>query len=147
MREFYRNSKMAIINMQTMRYINLLDSASKVKTRKCFIYNNTIFFAVSANMVSKAIGPEAVNIKRIQEKLGKKVKIIKEAEGIWDAGRFVQDVVSPVKFKSLEIINGEILITAGSNQNKAALIGRNKRRLDELKIILKDMFGLELRVV
>tara|TARA_Y100000310_G_scaffold304248_1_gene343208 strand:+ start:9674 stop:9970 length:297 start_codon:yes stop_codon:yes gene_type:complete len=98
-------------------------------------------------MVSKAIGPEAVNIKRIQEKLGKKVKIIKEAEGIWDAGRFVQDVVSPVKFKSLEIINGEILITAGSNQNKAALIGRNKRRLDELKIILKDMFGLELRVV
>ena len=35
---------MAIINMQTMRYINLLDKASNVKTRKCFVYNNTIYF-------------------------------------------------------------------------------------------------------
>tara|TARA_Y100000310_G_scaffold331607_1_gene405458 strand:+ start:1744 stop:2160 length:417 start_codon:yes stop_codon:yes gene_type:complete len=138
---------MATINMQTMRYINLLDKASQVKTRSCFVYNGTIFFAVPKHLVSKAIGPAAINIKKIQEKLGKKIKVIKESEGPGDLQRFVSDVVTPVRFKNIEIKEGEIVITAGNSQNKASLIGRNKRRLDELKQILQDIYNLDLKIV
>ena len=67
---------MSIINMQTIRYINLLDRASNVKTSKCYTYNNAIIFAVPKNLVSKAIGPDASNVRLIQEKLGKRVRII-----------------------------------------------------------------------
>ena len=130
-----------------MRYINLLDRTSRVKTRKCFAYNNIVFFAVPRAMVSRAIGPDATNVKRIQENIGKRIKIISEARGVEDAKRFVEDVVNPVKFKSLEVRDNGIIITAGGTQNKAALLGRNKRRLIELNQILKDTFGMELRVV
>ena len=108
--------------MQTMRYINLLDRTAHVKTRKCFVYNNTIFFAVPRQFVSKAIGPDASNIRKIQESLGKKIKVIKEAGGYEDAENFVEDVVSPAKFKSFEVKDGAGIITAGNNQNKAILI-------------------------
>lgn len=138
---------MAIINMQTMRYINLLDRASKVKTSKCFVYNNAIVFAVPREKISKAIGPNANNIKYLQEQLGKRVKIIRQAEGISEAERFIQDLVSPVKFKSIEIGSGNIVITSGNNQNKASLIGRNKRRLEELQKIVKDSFGIDVRII
>ena len=133
--------------MQTMRYINLLDSTSHVKTRKCFVYNNTIFFAVPRKFISRAIGPDAVNIKKIQDKLGKKVRIIREAEDSNGAKQFVEDIVSPVKIKSFEVEGKTATLTAGSNQNKAILIGRNKRRLDELKQILQDICGFELRII
>jgi transcription antitermination factor NusA-like protein len=133
--------------MQTMRYINLLDKASQVKTKQCFIYNNIIFFAVPRALVSKAIGPSAVNVKRIQEHLGKRVKIIPAPNGIEDASRFVTDLVSPNKFKSLEIKDGNFVLTAGNNQNKAVLIGRNKRRMVELEVIIKDIFGLDLKII
>jgi NusA-like KH domain protein len=138
---------MAIINMQTMRYINLLDKASKVKTRKCFVYNGTIYFAVPRALMAKAIGPEASNIKRIQEKLGKKIKIIPEAIGLEDLEKFVNNVVNPVSFKNIEVKDNQVVVTAGGMQNKAALLGRNKTRYLELSQIIQDIFGKELRVI
>ncbi|MBI5797867.1 hypothetical protein HZA98_03100 [Candidatus Woesearchaeota archaeon] len=129
-----------------MRYINLLDRASHVKTRKCFMYNNMIIFAVPKVFISQAIGPDASHVRSIQEQIGKKVRIIEEAKGMEDASRFVSDVVAPLSFKSLETKEGMFVLTAGS-QSKAALIGRNKRRYDELQQILKDSFGLDLRIV
>ena len=132
--------------MQTMRYINLLDRASRVKTSKCFVYNNTIIFAVPREMISRAIGPAGINVRDIQEKLGKKVKVVSEVSEISDAERFVRDIVSPLRFKSLELKDSVFVLTAGS-ESKAALIGRNRRRLDELNQILKDTFGKEVRII
>ena len=138
---------MAIIDMRAMRYINLLDKVSHVRTRKCFIHNNTIFFAVDSRQVSKAIGPAASNIRRMQESVGLKIKIIKDAQGIADAKRFVEDIVSPIKIKSVEVKENEIIIISGNNQNKASLIGRNKRRFEELERVIKDFFGMGLRIL
>ncbi len=138
---------MTIIDMQTMRYINLLDKASHVKTSRCFVHNNTIFFAVRKAEISKAIGPAATNIRKMQDSLGKKVKIIRDVSDLDDLQRFVEDIVSPVKVKSVEIKDGVVIITAGSNQNKAILIGRNKRRYDELKRVIQDYFSLDLRII
>jgi transcription antitermination factor NusA-like protein len=137
---------MAVINMQTMRYINLLDKAASVRTTRCFVYNNTVYFAVPKNMVSRAIGPAASNVRKLQERLGKRVRIIREPEGLADAERFVKEIVEPVKFKSLEIKDGEFVLTAGGG-SKASLIGRGRRRLEELKIVCEDSFGMGLRIV
>jgi len=138
---------MAVISMQTIRYINLLDKTARVKTRKCFVHNNTIFFAVDKRQISRAIGPGAVNVKKMQNSTGKRIKIIEEADGVADVEKFIGNIVAPVKFKSLEIKDGEIVITAGSNQNKASLIGRDKRRYLELSKIVKDFFEMDLRIV
>jgi len=132
--------------MKLMRYINLLDRVSRVKTRKCFVYNNVILFAVPRVMISQAIGPGAYNVKRIQDQLGKRVRIISEPQGIADAPSFVSEVVSPVRFKSLDIKDGVFILNAGS-ASKAALIGRNKKRLEELQEIVKNNFGLDLKIV
>ena len=137
---------MTVLDLQIIRYINLLDNASKVKTTKCFTYNNTIFFAVPKSLMSKAIGPNAVNIRHIQEKLNKKVKIIAEPNGTESLARFVQDIVAPVRFVSIEVKEGVVNLNAGS-QSKAALIGRNRRREVELNQILKDNFNMELKIL
>ncbi|MEK6934215.1 MAG: hypothetical protein AABW75_05060 [Nanoarchaeota archaeon] len=138
---------MTVLDLQTIRYINLLDNTAKVKTRKCFVYNNAIIFAVTGPMILKAIGPNARNIRFIQEKLGKRIRIIKEASGVEDAERFVKDIVFPVNFKCLEIKDNSFVLTAGGIQSKAALIGRNKRRFDELRQVMKDTFNMDLKIV
>ena len=53
----------------------------------------------------------------------------------------------PIKFKSLEIRDKEMIISAGGTQNKAMLFGRNKMRFLELKKIVEDLFGLELKII
>jgi transcription antitermination factor NusA-like protein len=138
---------MGVIDMRAMRYINLLDKITRVKTRKCFIHNNVVFFAVSGDSVSKAIGPSASNIKLMQEKIGRKIKIIREENGFGDIKRFIEDIVAPIRLKSVEVKDGVIIITAGNNQNKATLIGRNKRRFLELKKVLHDFYNFDLRII
>jgi len=96
--------------------------------------------------MSKAIGNGGRNIKRINEILGRKIKVIPMPIGIADAKIFIQNIVEPVTFKDLEIKGYELILNAGS-QSKAALIGRNKRRLFEMQKIVKDFFGKNFRIV
>ena len=133
------------INMQDMRYLNLFAKTTGVSTRFCFRYNDFIIFSVPKELVSKAIGESGRNIKKLNEILGKKIKVVSAPKENRDVRKFVEDVISPVMFKDFEMNPREIIITAGS-QNKAALLGRNKRRLLELQKIAKDFFGKELRI-
>jgi transcription antitermination factor NusA-like protein len=109
-------------------------------------YNDTIIFCVPRDLVMRAVGENGRNAKRISEILQKKVKIIPSPRGLGDIRFFLENIVKPVMFKDLQIAGREVIMTAGS-QNKASLIGRNKRRLLELQKIVKDYFGKELRII
>jgi transcription antitermination factor NusA-like protein len=109
-------------------------------------YNRTIIFCVPKEFVNKAVGEEGRNVRRLSEVMGKRVRIIAVPRGIQDARGFIQTIVKPVMFKDLEVKENEILITAGNMQNKASLIGRDKKRFLELQKISKDFFGKDLRI-
>ena len=132
--------------MQDMRHLNLFGRITHISTRHCFTYNEHIIFSVPMALVSKAVGENGRNIKKLNEVLGKRVKVVPSPNGIQDAEKFVERVISPTQFRGLEVVDDGIIITAGS-QNKAALLGRNKRRLLELQKIVKNFFGKDLKIV
>ena len=105
-----------------------------------------IIFCVPRDFVSRAVGEQGRNIRTMNEILGKRIKIIPSPRGLQDARYFIENIVRPVTFKDLEINSNEIILTAGS-QSKAALIGRNKRRLLEMQKIIKDYFNKDFRIV
>ena len=86
-------------------------------------------------------------MKELQDKLKRRIRIIKEPNGIESVHSFVQSIVEPVRFKSVETNDNEIIITAGNKQRKAILFGRNKQRFEELKDIVSDFFKRELKIV
>lgn len=132
--------------MQHMRYLNLFESVTRIRTRFCFNYNEAIFFCVPRQLVSKAIGDGARNIRRLNEILGKKIRVVAIPEGEGSIKRFIEAIVNPVIFKDLAVNENEVIISA-STQSKAALIGRNKRRLLEMQKIMREFFGREFRIV
>lgn len=137
---------MAIIDMQTMRYINLFERIARVRATKCFVYNNMIYFAVPVKFFSKANGNNTSRM--ISEQLGKRVRIVKDSnDDINSVGRFIESVVSPASFEGFELQEGKYIITAGSRERAATLIGRNKARLNELNSIIQSYFGKEVKVV
>jgi transcription antitermination factor NusA-like protein len=93
-----------------------------------------------------ALGERGSNLKRISDIIKKRVRIIAKPNSIQDARAFIQAVVAPVEFKDLEMKDNEIILTAGM-QSKAALLGRNKRRLVEMQSIIKDFFDVEFKII
>jgi NusA-like KH domain protein len=134
------------INMQDIQHLNLFSEVTRINTRFCLEYNRTIIFCVPKEFVNRAVGEEGRNIRRLSEIMNKRVRVIAVPRGIQDARGFIQTIVKPIMFKDLEIKDNEMILTAGNMQNKASLIGRDKKRLLELQKICKDFFGKELRI-
>ncbi len=126
--------------------MNLFSQITKINTRFCFEYNRGIIFCVPRELVNRATGENGTNIKRVSEIIGKRAKVIPSPRGIYDVKSFIENIVYPVTFKGLEIKGNEMILTAGI-QSKAALIGRDKKRLLELQKIIKDYFGKELKII
>ena len=128
--------------MQFIRYANLFDKITKIRTNHCFEYNNTIVFVVPRKLVMRAIGPNNSNLEKLNKITRKKIKIVAIPEGREDLENFVSIIIRPIKFKGIEVRDNEAIITAGI-QNKASLIGRGKLRLEEMQNILEQYFGIK----
>ena len=142
--------------MRLMRYINLFGKISHVSTTDCFIYNNTIYFAVPKSLVYRAVGKHGENIKKLSELLRRKIRII-SIKKIYDLDKeqrkadlirdFVKEIVFPVEFNSYNFKEGVFSIS-GARESKAILIGRNRSREKELSEILQRTWGIkEFKVI
>lgn len=134
------------IDMQDMRYLNLFAKVTRVDTRHVIKYNDMLIFCVPKELISKAVGERGSNIRRMSEILGRRIKVVPLPQGIEHVKQFIQAIVSPVEFKGLEIKDNEIILNSGP-RSKAALLGRNKRRLLEMQKIIKDFFGKEFKII
>ena len=135
-----------VLDMQFIRYANLFNKITKIRTNHCFRYNDMIVFAVPRNFISQAIGIDNSNLRKLSNIIGKKIKVVPIPNGREDIENFVSVIVNPAKFKAIEIKDDEAVITANI-QSKAALIGRDKKRLEEMENILDQYFGIKkLRV-
>jgi|SRR3989344_1875512 len=131
-----------VLSMQFIRYANLFTRITRIKTNHCFEYNNAIVFAVPRNLVTRAIGSNNINLRKLSGIIGKKIKIVAIPNGREDIENFVSVITYPIRFKAIEINEDSAIINA-NNQSKASLIGRDKVRLEEMKNVLDQYFGIK----
>jgi len=131
-----------VLDMQFIRYANLFDKVTRIRTNHCFEYNNTIIFVVPRKFVMRAIGPNNSNLEKLNRLIRKKIKIVAIPNGREDIENFVSIITRPVKFKGIEVKDDEVIITAGI-QSKASLIGKGRSRLEEMQNILEQYFGIK----
>ncbi len=130
------------LDMKAIQNMNLFEKITGVKSRCCFTYNNTIIFVVPKHFMSKALGNNAANISNIGNRLNKKIRVIADPQGKHDLEGFVQAIIYPHDFKNILLENDELVIFS-LPRTKAALIGRNKSRIEELSNILEQFFGIK----
>lgn len=130
--------------MRTLRQLNLFSKITRVNTKYCFEYNNTIFFAVPKRLVNKALGEDLKNLNKIRSILNKRVKIIGEPKTIKDAKPFIEKI-SGATINELKV-DGDSIVVDATRTNKATLIGREKRRLKEMKKIIGTFFNKDFVV-
>ena len=71
-----------IIEMEDLMHLKLFESVTKISTRFTFMYNNILFFVVPKSSLSKAIGKDAVNVKKMSSIAKKRINHIQLAHEI-----------------------------------------------------------------
>ncbi|MBI2650026.1 NusA-like transcription termination signal-binding factor [Candidatus Woesearchaeota archaeon] len=131
-------------NSDSMKLITLFESMTGAKVRDC-IANEKLIFIVEENEMGRAIGKNGANIKRIENKLRKKIKLVEFSN---DVLQFVKNIVYPAEIVDVRQENDGIIIHAKDTHARAMLIGRERRNINHLRGIVRRYFDInEIKVM
>lgn len=136
----------AKLDIKKIQDMNLFEKTIHIKPKYCIEYNSILIFTVKKNDVTKAIGKDAINVKKLASKLNRRVKIVATPQSIKDLEKFIQVIIYPHQFKKLFLENNQLTILTAS-KDKAALIGRGKTRLIQLSKILLMLFDIKKVII
>lgn len=122
-----------------MGYISLFESLTGAKVKDC-IANGNIIFIVHENEMGKAIGKEGSNIKRVENALKKKIRLVEFNN---DVCQFVQNLIYPIRAKEIKEENGIVTIYGEDMKTKGMLIGRDRHNINSTADIVKRHFKVE----
>ncbi|MFP4118122.1 MAG: NusA-like transcription termination signal-binding factor [Candidatus Woesearchaeota archaeon] len=131
-----------------MKYMSIFESITHVSLRDCFMddVNNTLTFIVPPGKVGRALGKNAVNIRTLERKLNKKIKVAEYSE---DVKTFIKSLLLPLKVEGVsEIQEGIYQIEAPDQRTRSAVIGRSASNLRNLEKNVRRFFDVkEIKVV
>ena len=122
----------------------ILEKISRVPVKDCFQDDETIYFVVPPGMVGKAIGKGAVNIKKVQARLNKKIKIVEFNDNCL---MFVKKLIYPLKIETVVEEDGAIFIKDSNKKTKSLLIGRGGKNLKLLNRAVQRFFSKEVKIL
>ena len=128
----------------TMEFMSLFETLTRASVKDCFESDGQLVFIVNKGEIGKAIGKKAVNVKKLEGLLKKKIKIIEFSDEMLE---FVKNIVQPCKVKDIAEEEGSVTITAEDSYNRGLLIGRAAVNLRGYEKIVKRFFPIkELKV-
>jgi len=125
------------LDIEHIKYITLFEKITKVQPKDCILGKNSITFVISGQEIGKAIGKKAKNIKILEKKLNKKVKLVKFDK---DIIQFTGNLIYPFKNLDITYENDDIIISSSDTKTKGLLIGRNSQNLTRIENIIKRYF-------
>jgi len=124
---------------------SLMERITKARVKDCFTdEEGTIFFVVAPGELGKAIGKGASNIKRMQQELQRRIKVIEYND---DAIEFVKNIIYPLRVQSIITEQDAIVIKETNKKAKSLLIGRQARNLKLINRAVKRFFPYEVKVI
>jgi len=134
-----------VYDEKLMKYIALFESSTKVNVKDMFLINNILYCVVEKEDLKRAIGPNGAKIKRIENMVKKKIRILPYSS---DVKLFVKDLLYPFEVDKIEENDKIINIYCKESKTKGLLIGRERRNLLNFKEIIKRYFPVEdLKVI
>ena len=127
-----------------MKLMILFESMTGAKVKDC-IANEKLILIMEENEMGKAIGRNGINIKRMENNLKRKIKLVEFSN---DVLKFIKNIIYPIE--ALDIKNEDEIITihGKDTSSKAMLIGRERQNINHISSIVKRYFDIkEIRVI
>ncbi|MBN2420696.1 NusA-like transcription termination signal-binding factor [Candidatus Woesearchaeota archaeon] len=123
--------------METLGLMKLFENMTKAKIRDCIVDEEKIIFVVQEGELRKALGKGAENIKKLSEKLNKKVKIAEFADEML---ALIKNFINPLKVDEIYEENGIVILKSSEMRTKGIIIGRNAKNLRALENNIRRYF-------
>jgi len=125
---------MKTYNTKHIQYIKAFETLTNAEVKDCFEYHKRIAFIVKNGDLYKAIGKNAKNIKRVQKKLNKKIKVVEYSD---NTKTFIENVLKPLNVEAVEQDGETYTIIPEDERTKSIIIGRGGSHIELIRNIIK----------
>jgi N utilization substance protein A len=123
-----------------MLHMASFEKATKAEVKDFIELEDMLIFVVQPGNLFKAIGPKGANVKRLSEKLHKRIKIVEYNP---DLAMFIANMIHPLKADSIVQEGKIVTIMSDDTKTKGLLIGRNAQNLRQLEKVVKRYFDID----
>lgn len=118
-----------------LKTMTLFETVTRTRLKDCFIDNKQLLtFVVDELYIGKAIGKNAANVKRLENLLKRKIKIIAFNPS---PIKFIKNLIYPINAE-IDLQDQTIIIKGQDTKTKGMLIGRNQSNIkNNLEIVQK----------
>jgi len=132
-----------VYDAAVMQIISLFEHLTRAHVKDC-MNGNPVIFVVHEGEMAKAIGKGGANVRNLERKLKKRVKVVEFKPGVLE---FVKNLVAPLRLQHAELVDSKLVLTAKDLRTRGLLIGRNASNLRGYEAIIQRYFPIEeLRV-
>lgn len=135
------------LDQETLELSSLMERITNARVKDCFKdeANETIYLVVAPGELGKAVGKGGSNIRLVQEKIGKKVRVIEFNDNL---ASFVRNLIYPLNVAEIKEEAGDVIIRDDNKKTKSLLIGREGRNLKLLNRAVRRFFSVnEVKVI
>lgn len=132
------------LDSDSMKLMTIFESMTGARIKDC-IANDKLIFVVEENDMAKAIGKNGFNIRKMESRLNKKIKLVEFSS---DLLQFIRNMAYPAEVLGIEQEEGTVTIHGKDTSSKAMLIGREHQNINHLTNIVRRYFDVkEIKVV
>jgi N utilization substance protein A len=132
-----------VLDIDALRLARVFQQVSGVGIRDC-ISGDILVFVVNPGEIGRAVGKGGANVRALEKKFKKKVKVIEYSD---DLEQFIKNVVSPYEIAEFFQSDDVVVLSAKDLKTRGMLIGRNASHLRFYESIIKRFFPVkELKV-
>ena len=132
------------LDNETISLLAFFENLTKARVKDCFFDKEKIVFVVEKGEMSKAIGKQGSNVKKMEYFSKKKIKIV-EFSG--DVKVFLKNYLFPITVQEITEDNGIIRMKVNGSRERGLIIGRDHGNIENLKNVLSKYFKIKEIVV
>ncbi len=126
---------------ENIRAMSLFESITGVEARDVILEDDEAYFIVPEGKAGMAIGKGGKVVKKVQNNLGKNVKVYEYSDNL---GKFLNNIV-PVNLRGVDIEDEDLkeVEISVARDKKGRVVGKNGDKIDSIRDILQRTHGVD----
>ena len=129
---------------EARQYIALFEDATEVAARDCIVDEefDRVVFLVPPGEMGKAIGPGGRRVKRLEERIGRSVELVEDADRAED---FVANALAPAAVYNVTVSENETTVAYAEvdSQDTGVAIGADGRNIRMARQLARRHFDVD----
>jgi N utilization substance protein A len=127
---------------EAMQLIGLFDELTEVSAKDCLVDDDRVVILVPAGEMGKAIGPAGKTVKQFEERVGKTVELVEDAD---TPEAFVASALAPAAVRHVTVSEQDdrVAYVEVEEADRGVAIGKDGRNIQTARMLARRHYDID----